>query len=503
MYRNIIFLLLFLNFKVTNNLYSQEEKNNQVFDTGYLELKKKQKSIFWLSTTDGNKQLSREIDLDMGEISYTSNGSVINIDLTKGFQVIDGMGSSLDHATCFNLSKLDTIERGKTLTALLSNDRGINMNLMRICMGTPDFTGDIWYSYNDLSNGETDMHLSKFSIEKDENYVLPILREALRIRPSLRFFASPWSPPGWMKTTGSLIGGRVKPEYYPTLARYFIKFINAYEAAGIPVFAVTVQNEPGVDRQYESLKWQYPSCHWTADEQLDFIKNYLGPEFKRHGLKTEIWCYDHNFNIKPMTDFSLKFIPEKPGDAGINFPRAILKDTVAQQYISSTAFHGYAGKPNGMSIIQDEFPNVSVRFTEGSVFGLSGGIQLINILKNRAISYNAWVTILDQNRKPNNGPFNPSKTIIERDLNSNKSIYNFDYYMYGHFMKFIIPGSRIITTTGKNTRLSHLACLNPDGKINLILINNSIYKEYTQVVYLERSAHIEIPGNSIATIVLQ
>ncbi|RPH93533.1 MAG: hypothetical protein EHM72_16245, partial [Calditrichaeota bacterium] len=180
------------------------------------------------------------------------------------------------------------------------------------------------------------------------------------------------SPPAWMKTSGSLTGGRLKREYYAAYARYFIKFINAYAAAGIPVFALTVQNEPGVDREHDVPKRHYPSCHWTAEEQKDFIKYHLGPEFERNGVKSEIWCYDHNHNIKPMTDKSLVFISEKPGDAGISFP------------------------------------DVPVRFTEGSVFGLSGGVELMDILKNNAIiglivvMMLFWVTLVSSCATPKN-----------------------------------------------------------------------------------------------------
>jgi glucosylceramidase len=279
--------------------------------------------------------------------------------------------------------------------------------------------------------------------------------------------------------------------------------MKAYEAAGIPVFAVTVQNEPGVDRQFDVPKWHYPSCHWTAEAQKDFIKNHLGPEFERNGLKTEIWCYDHNFNIKPVTDGSRVFVPEKPGDAGIGFPRTILSDPAARKYTSAMAFHGYVGKPEGMSVIQNEFPDVPVRFTEGSVFGLSGGIELMDILKNRAVSYNAWVIMLDENRKPNNGAFEASQTIIERDSKTNKTVYYFDYYMYGHFMKFITPGSKIIASSAQDSKISHLACINPDGQVAVILINDSGNIKGTKVVCQNRLVQVEMPANSIATLLIK
>ena len=473
-----------------------------IFATTQAQTTQPSKAEVWVSTTDGTKKLTREADITIQEVKDMKGSDIISIDAAKAFQTIDGMGSSFEPSTCFNLSKLDPAEREKTLKALLTGDSGINMNLMRICIGTPDFTGDAWYSYCDLPKGETDTLLQKFSIAKDENYILPVLREALRIRPGLRFFTSPWSPPAWMKTSGDLTGGRLKPEYYAAYARYFVKYIKAYEAAGIPVFAVTVQNEPGVDREFDVPKWHYPSCHCTAVQQRDFIKNYLGPEFERNGLKTEIWCYDHNFNIKPVTDDSPVFIPEKPGDAGIGFPRTILSDPAARKYTSSMAFHGYVGKPEGMSVIQKEFPDVPVRFTEGSVFGLKGGEELIQILKNRAVSYNAWVIMLDEKRKPNNGAFEASRTIIERNTATNKTVYYFDYYMYGHFMKFITPGSKIISSEGQNTKISHLASLNPQGQVVVILINNSNSRKMAKMVYQNRLVEYEMPAQSVSSIIL-
>ena len=162
-----------------------------------------------------------------------------------------GLGSSLEPATCSNLWRMSAADRERTIERLVSPTTGIGMNLMRICIGTPDFTGDPWYSYNDLPPGETDPELKRFSIEKDRAYILPVLKLARQKNPDLLFFASPWSPPGWMKSTGTMIGGELLPQWYPAYAEYFVKFIHAYEAEGIPIYAVTIQNEPGVDRAKE------------------------------------------------------------------------------------------------------------------------------------------------------------------------------------------------------------------------------------------------------------
>src|SRR5262249_21384969 len=156
-----------------------------------------------------------------------------------------------EHSTCSNLFRLTLSEREQAIEDLVSPSTGIGMNLMRVCIGTSDFAGEDWYSYDDLLPGQNDPELSHFSIDPDRAYILPVLKVAKQKNPDLLFFASPWSPPGWMKTTGNMIGGELLPKWYATYARYLVRFIEAYEAEGIPIHGITVQNEPGVDRSKE------------------------------------------------------------------------------------------------------------------------------------------------------------------------------------------------------------------------------------------------------------
>ncbi len=482
------------------NVLTDEVNNKAASQSNSAEKIKTISADVWVTTKDMTKKLSKEANLVFTiRKENETKLPVIEVIPSISYQKVDGMGSSFEPATCFNLSQLPAEERNKTLRALLSKDDGIGMNLMRICIGTPDFTGDPWYSYDDIEKGETDTLLVHFSIEKDMKYIIPVLKEALKINPELRFFASPWSPPAWMKTSGSMIGGSLKPEYYEVYANYFVKYLQAYKSEGIPVYAVTIQNEPGVDRQHDSQKWWYPSCHWTAEQEKDFIKNHLGPALKTAGLKTEIWCYDHNYNIKAVTNGSPVFIPERPGDAGIGYPRSILQDFVARMYTDAIAFHGYVGTPAGMTEIHKEFPNVPVRFTEGSVFGLQGGVKLIQLLRNYVSSYNAWVTMLDENRKPNNGAFTASRTIIERNTKTNEVSYYFDYYLYGQFMKFINRGSVRIESKG-DAEMQHVAFRDPDNKIVLTIINNNAANQPVTILCEGMGTTFEMTGNSIATL---
>jgi glucosylceramidase len=421
-----------------------------------------------------------------------SNDFRIDVDSTQTFQTILGMGTSLEPTTCFNIHQLEPADQDTVVTKLVDPEKGIGMNLIRVCIGTPDFTGDPWYSYNDLPEGQSDPELKNFSIEKDKAYILPVIQKVAKARNDLLFFASPWSPPGWMKTTGNMIGGQLKTEWYPAYAQYFVKFIQAYQAQGIPLYAVTIQNEPGVDRNLEKdKKWWYPSCRWSGEQERDFIRDHLAPALKSAGLNTKIWCYDHNYNLAPTADGD---------DPGLTYPRAILSDPKTFPLVAGVAFHGYAGKPENMLLFQKEFPKTPLHFTEGSVFGLVGGAKLVSLLRNGAVSYNAWVTMSDTNGKPNNGPFDADTTCIQRDVASNKPIFNFDFDLMGHFTKFIVRDSIRIESQSPN-RIANVAFKRPDGTICLVIVHPPARNRTIRVRAGVNEVAIDMPGSSVATLI--
>ncbi len=421
-----------------------------------------------------------------------AEGETIVINSTKTFQTILGLGSSFEPTTCFNLSRLSEQERIETIERLVHPEKGIGFNLVRICIGTPDFTGDPWYSYNDLTAGQTDPKLERFSIDRDKNYIIPAIKIAREKNPDILFFASPWSPPGWMKSTGTMIGGHLLPEHYDTYAHYFVKFIRAYEAEGIPIHAITVQNEPGVDRSKEKdPKWHYPSCKWTAEQERDFIKNHLGPLFEREGIKTEIWCYDHNYNTQPTPDGD---------DPGIDYPRTILSDPAAARFVDAVAFHGYAGQPSGMTTFASEFPNIPIHFTEGSVFGLAGASRLVTLFQHGISGYNGWVSMTDTQGKPNNGPFDADKTMILLDHEKQTTIYPFDYYMLGHFTKFIARGAKRIEASVSSIGIKCLAFQNPGSETILIIVNSNKSPKQLGVSFGNWHAEFAADAQSVSTL---
>lgn len=451
----------------------------------------------WFTTQDLTQALSEAPALRFTAAQRNADSEkskdFVRVDVKTTYQTLLGMGSSFEHSTCYNLSLLNPRTRDETIRRLVDSETGIGMNLMRICIGTPDFTGEPWYTYDDLPKGEVDPELKHFSIDKDRKYVLPVLKAALARNPQLLLFASPWSPPGWMKSTGSVIGGRVLPEHYPAYALYFVKFLKAYEAEGIPIHAVTVQNEPGVDRDKDPPKWHYPSCRWTGQEERDFIRDHLGPALKANGLPTRIWCYDHNFNVGPTEDGD---------DPGIDYPRIILSDPAAAAFVEGVAFHGYAGKPEGMRILHEEFPDHPVFFTEGSVYGLPGANRIIDLLSNGASSFNAWVTMLDERGKPNNGPFPASRTLIELKSQDRSVEYTLDYYLYGQFMKFLQRGAVRVATDTPRAGCPSIAFRNPDGTVVVVLVNHRARPRSLEVLVDQSAASLDMPPRSVATIVV-
>jgi O-glycosyl hydrolase len=425
------------------------------------------------STQDGAHALSPRPALAWVEAAPGADRTHIEVDPGQRFQRILGMGGSLEHATCENLSKLGEAGRAEVIEKLVHPEKGIGMNLMRLCIGTSDFVGEPWYSYSEPPDGELDLDLKHFSIEKDRGYLLDAIKIARDTNPDLLFFASPWSPPAWMKTNGSMLAGKMKPEYYGVYAQYFLRYLQAYADEGIAIHAVTPQNEPGFPNM------AYPTCLWRAEEQLTFVRDHLGPVLRGAGLDTRIWCWDHNWNR-------------------LDFPRTIFADAEAAKYVEGTGFHLYEGEVTAQSEIKAEFPDKDVFFTEGSVFGTSGALKIIDIFRNWARSYNAWVLMLDEHRKPNNGPHNASATCIE--LKDNGTVeYRFDYYMMGQFMKYIPRDSVRIASTAGDRRWGNVAFLRPDGKTVAVFANADRKPLPVAVISAGKHFSTELPARSVTT----
>ncbi len=429
---------------------------------------------WWLSSEDLQARLTPKPELRFRP-GRASGKRILQVDDLTSYQSVLGLGSSLEHSTCYNLSLLPADQRESVIESLVHPDRGIGMNLMRICIGTSDFAPGPFYTYNDLPAGEEDPKLDRFSIERDREYVLPVLQAAQRLNPRLRFFASPWTPPPWMKTNGRYGGGSLRRECYPYFAEYLARFIEAYRREGIEVYALTVQNEPEFGPE------PYPSCLWTAEQQRDFIRDHLGPLFRARQIKTLIWVFDHNFN--------------NPG-----FPATILRDPQAAEYVDGSAFHLYEGKPAAMSRLHREFPHKPIYFTEGSVYGAQGAAEIISYFRNWSRSYNAWVTMIDHQGKPNVSGFHDcDPTIIVLNRDTLETEYRADYYIYGQFMKFIPPGAMRIASSESSGLPPNVAFKDPDGHVVLVVANTDAKPRELTVAWGDRTFTAVVSAKAVAT----
>lgn len=429
----------------------------------------------WRSSEDGGERLSPQPGFRFEPLARSSR-AVIHVDDTVRYQSVLGLGSSLEHSTCYNLSLLPVEQRERVMESLVHPERGIGMNLMRICIGTSDFAPGPFYTYHDLPAGQEDPRLERFSIERDRDYVLPVLQLAQRLNPELRWVASPWTPPPWMKTNGRYGGGSLRPECYPYYAEYLVRFIEAYRREGIEIHALTVQNEPEFGPE------AYPSCRWTAEQQRDFIRDHLGPLFEARGIRTLIWVFDHNFN--------------NPG-----FPATILRDPEAARHVEGSAFHLYEGKPAAMSKLQREFPDKSLYFTEGSVYGAGGALDIISYFRNWARNYNAWVTLIDHQGKPNVSGFHDcDPTIIVLNRDTLQTEYRSDYFIYGQFMKFIRRGAvRVESSGGARRKFGHAAFHHPEGILVLVVANAGDREARFLVRSRDGQFESNLPARTVAT----
>ncbi len=402
----------------------------------------------------------------------------ININSEITYQTFQGIGSSLEESTVYNLSRMSASRRKEVLEHLVDPIKGIGMNLMRICFGSSDFTGREWYSYCDQLKEKEGSNLEYFSIQKDIDYnIISVINEALSYNPKLKFIAAPWSPPGWLKiNTRKLCGGHINPNYFNVLAQYYSKAVEEYESNGIPIHALSIQNEPGVDRS------DMPSCFFTWQNERDFIK-IIKEKFEKNNINTKLWILDHNF------------------DMALSFAGRILTDVEAEIVTDGIAFHDYSGEPSEMTKLHNLHPAKEMFLTERSVWGTKGMNRIVKYFRNWACTYNSWVTMLDSNRLPNNGPFKVDPTLVIQDV-SNFNNYWFipEYYMVGQFSKFIQYGAkRIKSNNGNKTTITNVAFLNPDNTIILIVVNQTSSNKKFKILEKDKQITTKIPAKTVAT----
>jgi len=402
----------------------------------------------WLTTSDGSNRLTPQGNLNFASDSQVADSSTIDVNEYQQFQQMDGFGAAVTDSSAWLIyTKMSTTQRNNLMKSLFDPVNGIGISFVRIPMGASDFSVNGPYSYDDLPLGQTDPTLANFSIKHDTAYILPLLQQALSLNPSLKFMANPWSPPAWMKTNGSMLGvnkgqiGTLISSDYGPLAQYFVKFIQAYQAQGIPIYAITPQNEPLY------APGSYPGMFWAASDESNFIKNYLSPALANANLHPKIIPYDHNWDNTP-------------------YAQTLLSDPTTNRDIAGISWHCYAGSPLAMSTLHNRYPTKEVYETECATGASVTPINTIDLLmqsvQNWARTVELWNVALGPNHGPHTGGCPDCLGVVTIDESTGNVTYPNDYYLLGHFSKFVVPGAYHIAANTLGS-LSNVAFKNPDG----------------------------------------
>ncbi|MDR3625254.1 MAG: glycoside hydrolase family 30 protein [Ignavibacteriaceae bacterium] len=409
----------------------------------------------------------------------------------KIFQQFVGIGGAVTDASAEVFAKLSADKQKEFLTAYYDKELGIGYSLMRTNINSCDFSSDSYVYVKD-----NDKDLTTFSIAHDMQYRIPLIKQAInKAGGDISLFASPWSPPAFMKDNKSMLeGGKLLPEYYQSWANYFTKFIKAYEAEGIPVWGITIQNEPMATQRWES-------CIFTAEEERDFLKNYLGPTMVNQNLANKkILVWDHNRDLVNQR------------------ANVIFSDPDAAKYAWGLAFHWYetwaGGQPmfENIAHVKESFPDKNLLFTEGCNEKFDStkyffwpnaeryGRSMINDFNNGTVGWTDWNILLDETGGPNhldNLCFSP----VHANTKTGELIFTPSYYYIGHFSKFIRPKARRVSTNVSRSDLLSTSFLNENGKMATVVMNQSS-KQITYNLYVgTKTTEVVIPPHAIQTLV--
>ena len=435
----------------------------------------------WVTRANESALLQRQSAL-LAFTTTQSNVNTIEVNEATTFQTVDGFGYTLTGSSAFLINKMATTERSRLLNELFGNsETSIGVSYLRLSLGASDLSPRV-FSYNDLPAGQTDETLSKFSLADDVTDLIPVLKEILAINPKIKLMASPWSPPVWMKTNGSAIGGRLQTRYYEVYAQYFVKYIQAMKAQGIDIDAITVQNEP-------EHGGNNPSMLMNAAEQGAFVKNNLGPAFKAANISTKIILWDHNC--------------DNP-----NFPITVMNDAAAKAFVAGSAFHLYAGDITALSQVKTAHPDRDVYFTEqwtGKNGSFSGDLQwhMRNVMIG---SMNNWAKVALQwnlANDPSFGPHTPGGCSECRGavtISGNSYQRNVAYFNIAQMSKFVPAGSVRIGTNAPGN-LPSVAFKTPAGKKVLVVLNESSNSMNFSIKENNKWAVGQIPANTVVTYV--
>jgi glucosylceramidase len=428
--------------------------------------------------TSGTERFASAAKIAWRPAAEKSAGNQLRLNPATKFQEILGFGGAFTDAACYTFNRLSPDGRERLFHELFDPSE-MGLGVGRICVGSSDYSTKL-YSYDD---GEPDPELKRFSIEHDREYILPVLRQARKLNPELFLFSSPWSPPGWMKANGSMLGGSMRKASFPVYAEYYLKFLQSYKAEGVPVQALTTQNEPDTDQD-----GRMPACLWGQEYEIEFLRDHLGPLLERNGLHTKIWILDHNYNL---------------------WGRAVcsLEDEKLRNYANAVAWHGYYGTPDMMSRVQDAFPEIEMHWTEGGPDYTDPGYltdwckwaaTFCDVLRNWCRSITAWNLALDENGKPNIGPF-PCGGVVTIHSQTKEITRSGQYWAFAHFSRLVRRGARRFDSQSSALNLQHVALENPDGQRVLVLSNAGAARSI-ELQLANMAASIPLNADSVTTL---
>ncbi|WP_245843565.1 glycoside hydrolase family 30 protein [Niastella vici] len=417
-------------------------------------------------------------------LNFSSTGNASNtivVDTTQTFQSIDGFGYTLTGGSASLLNSLPAATLDPLLKELfLWDSTNIGVSYLRISIGASDLSATT-FTYDDVPSGQTDINLTQFSIDKERQDLIPILKKIVALNPAIKILGSPWSAPVWMKSNGSFVGGGLKPEYYATYANYFVKYIQAMKAEGITIDAITPQNEP-------LHGGNNPSMVMQATEQATFIKNNLGPAFAAAGINTKIIAWDHNC--------------DNPG-----YPITVLNDAAAKPFVDGSAFHLYNGSITALSQVHNAYPDKNVYFTEQWVGGpgnfptdLQWHVENLIIGATRNWSRNVleWNLASDPGYNPHTA--GGCTTCLGAITIGSGVTRNVSYYIIAHASKFVRPGSvRIASDNAGN--IVTVAFKNPEGKKVLIALNKGTNTESFNIKFNGKIVTTNLSAGAVGTYV--
>jgi glucosylceramidase len=415
-----------------------------------------------------------------GEIA--ADAIILNPRVTR--QEILGFGAAMTDSSCYVLSQLSQSERDQVLHDIF-DPAEMAMNVCRTCIGASDYSRTLY----SLDESDTpDPELTKFSIDHDKEYILPVLRESRKHNPELFLFSSPWSPPGWMKPDKTMLGGAMRKQSFDPYARYFVKFLEGYKGEGVPIDAVTVQNETDAEQE-----GRMPACLWAQEQEMEFAAKFLAPAIHKAGFDTKIWILDHNYSL---------------------WGRAIdeLSDPAVYEAIDGIAWHGYVGEPTAMTRVHNAFPAKNAYWTEGGPdisqpdyqTDFTQWAETFNtVLNNWARSITAWNLALDEHGKPNIGPFSCGGTITI-DSGTHKVTKSGQYWAFAHFSRHIKRGAKVFATNGvapdpHHAAVTHCGFVNPDGR-NVMIVANRGPEQRVQLVMGGSAIDLDLPADSVHTL---